>query len=249
MRVVPLPRGWAFDTNQKLTQASARAVLMSPFAGCPRTPATMPRVALIRYLSLGAPSPSDLTIDERDAIFAAGWPALCLVQHVNYPTWQANSRIGTQHGQAAARHAQLVEAPPGTDITPDIEGLGNSGAEAYDYLCYWADAVRYLGYDVTPDVVSNPPGYSVRPYDGYDDGLPAVYKTLLLTRGIVAANKWWLDFGPRELPPPELPSMKQHTQIVLGGVTVDPDEVLLDGVVIGFGPDPSTVSTIPPPVA
>lgn len=230
MRVVALPRGWAFDTNAKLTRASARAMLLAPFPGTPR-------VAVGRYLSLGAPSPKDLTIEERDEIFDAGWPAIFLVQHVNYPDWIANSQLGTQHGLAAARHAQLIEAPPGTDIAPDIEGLGNSGALAYDYLCYWADAVRYLGYEVTPDLVADPPGYGVRPYDGYDDGLPAVYKSLLLQRGVVAANKWWSDFGPRTLPAPEQYSMKQHAQITLGGVKVDPDEVLLDGVVTAMAPE------------
>ncbi len=243
MRVVALPKGWAFDTSAKLTRASARSMLISPFAGCQRTPASAPRVALIRYLSLGTPSMGDLDIPERDAIFDAGWPAIGLVQHVNLPSWIADSRNGTTHGQAAARHAQLIEAAPGTDITPDIEGLGSNGATAYDYLCYWADAVRYLGLGVdqiTQDVVDHPPGYGVRPYDGYDDGLPDVYKSLLLTRGIVAANKWWSDYGPRELPPPEQFSMKQHTQITLGGVPADPDEVLIDGVIMCMARDLST---------
>jgi hypothetical protein len=230
MRPVALSRGWAFDTNTKLSRESAHAILHAPFVGAPR-------VAIGRYLSLGAPSPSDLSIQERDDIFDAGWPAIFLVQHVNYPDWQADSRLGTQHGQAAARHAQIIEAPFGVDISPDIEGLGNGGAAAYDYLCYWADAVRYLGYEVTDALVANPPGYSVRPYDGYDDGLAWQYKSLLLTRGIVAANKWWSDFGPRTLPPPEVYSMKQHAQIMLGGVSVDPDEILLDNVVIAMAPD------------
>lgn len=237
MRTVALKKGWAFDTDGKLTQPKARAMLIAPFAGTPRTPGNAPRVALIRYLSLGTPEPGDLDIPERDAIFAAGWPALGLVQHVPYPSWIANSQNGTQHGQAAARHAQLIEAPPGTDITPDIEGLGNSGAAAYDYLCYWADAVRYLGFDITDDLVANPPGYGVRPYDGYDDGLPDVYKSLLLTRGIIKPNKWWADYGPRSVPAPDQISMKQHAQITLGGEQADPDEVLIDDAIVCMAPD------------
>lgn len=219
-RAVALPRGWAFDTSAKLTQASARAVLLAPFTGSPRTPGDK-RVALIRYVSLGNPAPSDITIEERDEIFAAGCPAILLVQHVEYPSWKDDNTVGAQHGAAAARNAAAVGYPRGCHLPLDIEGLGVAGAAAYDYVAYATDPIHAAGF--VPLI-----------YDGYDDGLADQWKSLLVTRGCVGAKDWWSDFGPRQLPDPLMFAMKQDRQITLGGKPVDPDEVLIDDYIMAM---------------
>lgn len=215
MRAVPIPRGWGFDLSSKLYLPGARSLLLAPYPG-------NPRVALNRYVSLGNPSPGDITVAERDAIFTAGWPALVLVQHVEYPHWNASNIVGTEHGSAAKRHANLVEYPDACHLVLDMEGLGNAGSVAYDYIAYWTDAVR-----PHPTIV----------YDGYADGLADPWKLQLVARGCVAANGWWSDFGPRSLPDGLSWAAKQHDQTVVGGETVDPDQYLIDGAVVGMSLD------------
>ena len=214
---IPLPLCWGFDTNEKLTCAMARALLMTPF------PAS-PRAFLGRYVSLGNPSPSDITPDERDGVFAAGWQWLLLVQHVEYPHWSTSAAVGDQHGAAAVRHAQLVEYPAGCHLAVDIEGVGTPGSPTYDYLACWAAPVHRAGYKVLC-------------YDGYDDGLPLDLKARLTAAGIVDA--WWSDFGPRSLPDGQRFAVKQHAQTKVAGIDVDPDEVLVPGVVMVMGLAPS----------
>jgi len=217
-----LARGWAFDTDGKMSTANARKLLTAPYPGTLAASAS-PKRALIRYVSLAAPSPADITVVERDEIFAAGWSALGLVQHVERPSWQANSIVGTQHGQAAVAHAQLVGYPRGCHLMLDVEGLGDAGAPVYDYCAYWCDPVIAAGY-------------LPMPYDGYDDGMPDQWKELLVTRGLVRPTDWWSDYGPRQLPPGLSWAMKQHAQTTVGGELVDPDEILVDNVVVFMAP-------------
>ena len=210
----PILRGWTFDTIHVFSQADASRLLAASWIG--------PKRGLWRYVSRGQPSPGDITVVERDNIFAGGWDALGLVQHVDKPSWIADSTKGTDYGTAAARHAQLVEYPVGCHIVPDIEGLGDAGAPVYDFIAYWSDAVMAQGYLPLP-------------YDGYDDGLAAQWKTQLVTRGIVRASDWWSDFGPRSLPPGRSWVGKQHEQTTVAGIGVDPDEVLVDNVLVLMG--------------
>jgi glycoside hydrolase-like protein len=205
-----LPRGWSFDTDWKFTQVTAAALLAAPYVGTPKR-------AVLRYVSLGAPSASDITVVERDAVFAAGWQALGLVQHVELPHWIASPQNGQQHGAAAVAHAQLIGYPTGCHIGVDIEGLGNAGAPVQQYVSAWATEV-------------NGAGYLTLPYDGYDDGMPAAVKLALVAAGLVRTGDWWSDFGPRVLPAGLLWALKQHSQITLGGVEIDPDEILVDNV-------------------
>jgi len=222
MRAVALQRGWAFDTNTKLTRASAAALWSATFTGSPRTPPD--KRAVVRYVSLGAESPKDLTSDEITDIFAAGVPAIVIVQHVNYPEWQANNLLGTQHGEAAVRNAQALGYPLGCHLALDIEGLGNAGPPAYDYVAYATDPIHAAGY--VPLI-----------YDGYDDGLADQWKTQLVTRGCVGQKDWWSDFGPRVLPAPLLFAWKQHVQMTLGGTVTDPNEILIDNYIMAMAPE------------
>jgi hypothetical protein len=217
-----LPRSWCFDTASKLDAASAARLKSAPYPGQPLS-------AVWRYVSLGAPSPGDITVAERDAILGAGW-LLGLVQHVQYPSWHADPASGLAHGAAAVAHAQLVGYPQGCHIGLDMEGLGNSGAPVMGYVVSWADAVHAAGYRVLM-------------YVGYDDGLPDPMVSSLASQGYVDA--FWSDFGPRTLPAALSFCMKQHVQTTVAGIGVDPDEVLVGGVVAVMGIDTTERETEP----
>jgi len=213
---IAITRGWMFDTSWRFSAAGAASLLAAPYPGTPK-------VGLWRYVSLGAPSPADITTQERDLTFAAGWGSLGLVQHVERPSWIATPQNGQQHGAAAVFHAQLIGYPLGCHITPDMEGLGDSGAPVQQYLEGWAKEV-------------NGAGYLTLPYDGYDDGMPDAVKLALVSGGFVRPTDWWSDYGPRRLPPGLSWVGKQHSQTTVGGVVVDPDEVLVDNVLVLMAP-------------
>lgn len=211
---VLLDRCWGFDLNWMLSAGEAGVLKKAPYPGQPTS-------VLWRYVSLGDPSPHDITVAERDNILGAGW-LLGLVQHVQYPSWSADPAGGMAHGAHAVAHAQLVGYPPGCHIGLDMEGLGNAGAPVMGYVVAWADAVHAAGYRVLM-------------YVGYQDGLTAAQHKSLQDGGYVDA--WWSDFGPRSLPEGCAFAMKQHTQTTIAGIQVDPDEVLLPGVIAVMGID------------
>jgi hypothetical protein len=208
---VAAPKGWAFDTITKFSPTSAAHLKSASWVG--------PLVALWRYVSLGAPSLGDITATERDAILGAGW-LLGLVQHVEEPSWKADSNNGTLHGQAAVAHAQLVEYPVGCHIGLDMEGLGDAGSPVLDYVRKWAAVVHAAGYKVLM-------------YVGYDDGLTQAQHETLASEGTVDA--WWSDYGPRQLPDGQFWSVKQHSQTTVAGIGVDPDEILVDNRLVLMG--------------
>ena len=218
----PLSRGWAFDTVHVFTPADAAHLKAASYPGTPL-------LALWRYVSLGAPSPADITTAERDAILGAGW-LLGLVQHVERPSWQANGSNGLSHGTTAAAHARLVEYPLGCHLGLDLEGLSDSGAPVMSYVQAWADAVHAVGHRVLL-------------YVGYDDGLTDAQVTTLVGTGAIDA--FWSDFGPRSLPPPLSFAMKQHAQATVLGIGVDPDEVLVAGTISVMGIMPADRTTEP----
>lgn len=221
-----LPRSWGFDTIHAFTGTDAARLLAAPFPG-------QPLVCLWRYVSLGVPSPADITAAERDAILGAGWK-LGLVQHVQRPSWQADPASGLSHGAAAVAHAQLVGYPPGCHLGLDMEGLGDHGVPVLGYVVAWADAAHATGYRVLM-------------YEGYDDGLTDAEHQALSDGGYVDA--WWSDYGPRTLPQSLRFAMKQHAQTTVAGIGVDPDEVLIAGAiaVMGLASDAPTDPAPPMP--
>ena len=220
---VLLGRGWCFDTVWQFHPAEAQVLKRAPYPG-------QPLLALWRYVSLGAPSPADITPAEVAAILGAGW-LLGLVQHVERPSWQADPASGSAHGAAAVAHAQLVDYPPGCHIGLDMEGIGDAGAPVVGHVVAWADAVHDAGYKVLL-------------YVGYDDGLADTDMLRLCAGGYVDAL--WSDYGPRSLPPGLSFAMKQHAQTTVAGIDVDPDEVLSPGVIAVMGTG-ATASTDPAP--
>jgi Domain of unknown function (DUF1906) len=209
-KAATVSRGWMFDTDSKFTATSAKSLLAAP------SPAS-PKLGIIRYVSLGAPSPSDITLAERDIVFDAGWEFLGLVQHVPFPHWSASPELGSQHGNAAVVHAQSIGYPTGCHIAVDMEGLGNAGAPVLQYMIGWCSAALVAGYKPLP-------------YDGYEDGMPDETKNMLVAMGLVDPHTWWSDYGPRQLPWAMPFALKQHTQATIGGVLVDADQVLQDNV-------------------
>ena len=219
-----LPRCCCFDASAKFDAGMAARLKAASYSG-------QPLKALWRYVSLGHPGAGDITVAERDAILGAGW-LLGLVQHVQYPHWSADPASGIAHGKASADHAAMVGYPQGCHIGLDMEGLGNSGAPVMGYVVSWADAVHAAGYRVLM-------------YVGYDDGLPDPMVSSLASQGYVDA--FWSDFGPRTLPAALSFAMKQHVQTTVAGIGVDPDEVLVGGVIAVMGPDaPVTLPDLPP---
>jgi hypothetical protein len=206
-----LGRGWCFDSVHPFTATDATRLKAASWVG--------PTLALWRYVSLGAPSPADITVAEVSAILGAGW-LLGLVQHVQRPSWQADPASGLAHGKAATDHAALVSYPQGCHIGLDMEGLGDSGAPVVGYVVAWADAVHAAGYRVLL-------------YLGYDDGIADTAMGRLVAGGYIDAL--WSDYGPRTLPTGLSFALKQHAQTTVVGIGVDPDEVLSPGVIAVMG--------------
>jgi len=199
--IFTLPPCWGVDTNAKLTAAQAKALADAQVNG-------QPIKFVFRYVSLGAPSPADITVAERDAILASGL-ALGLVQHVNYPGWVASQENGAAHGAAAAAHATLVGYAPNAMLAVDMEGVKDVGQPVIDYVTAWAKAVHAAGFRVLL-------------YVGYCCGISPQQLAALRSAGVVDA--FWADYGPRAEPPGFGFIVKQHAQTTIAGICVDPDE-------------------------
>lgn len=196
---------WLADTNAKLTSKSAAAIVAATVAGSAHV------AGLIRYVSLGTPSPADITVAERDAILPSC--PLGLVQHVNEPGWVATAENGAQHGAAAAAHAKLIEYPAGCHIGVDMEGIHDVGAQVLAYLKAWIDAVHAAGFLVVV-------------YWGYAFQVDPTSVLAMLGPNDV----FWTDYGKHVAPPGAGWTLKQHAQSMVGGTLVDLDEdVGIDG--------------------
>ncbi|MBL9101211.1 MAG: DUF1906 domain-containing protein [Myxococcales bacterium] len=101
----------------------------------------------VRYLSLGAERPQDLTPAEAALILAAGL-AVMPVQHVDAYGWTPTTGLGQSHGASAAADARGVGFPPGMCVWLDLEGVaaGTTGAAVVDYCQAWYAAVAADGY-------------------------------------------------------------------------------------------------------
>lgn len=101
----------------------------------------------IRYLSLSAQKPGDLSISEAEAILNAGL-SLSIVQHVRYPGWRPSEAIGASDGSHAVINAATLGFPIGVVIWCDLEGVaaGTSINDIQAYCTAWYDAVEQEGY-------------------------------------------------------------------------------------------------------
>ncbi len=199
---------WGFDTTFRFVDlAVAKRVRAASWQG-------HELVFPFRYLSLSTPNLAyDIGPTERDVIFQAGFKGLGLVQHVNFPSWQANPLVGAQHGKAAASHAKLIAAPGGVDLCVDMEGVGDPGAQAEVYLQEWLKPVQDTGFNVAGGVE----------YEGYLDGiLSLLRRKALYDAGTV--KKIFSDFGHREPLPGVGFVLVQHPQTMVAGISLDPDE-------------------------
>lgn len=124
-----------FDTDTVLTDRTAEQLRASGFRFC------------VRYVSLGAPEPGDLSHEEALAILDAGL-ALMAVQHVRSAGWTPTGSLGSIYGAAAATNVRTLGFPAGVNVWCDLEGVASTvGAEAViDYSNAWYDAVSASGY-------------------------------------------------------------------------------------------------------
>lgn len=227
--------GIVVDTNWRPTAEQAHAM----YAAGAR--------AIFRYVFFGPPRPGDLDEVELEMLLDARLTVL-IVQHVRNPSWIASADQGDADGAVACANAE--KAGYSLDggqlsLALDMEGVGNPGPMSQAHALAWCASVRAAGY--SPVV-----------YLGYDSGLSTVGLEALAKVGRVA---WWCDFAEvdqRPKPPSPGYALHQHAQSVLGGVTVDVDEVLLDDVVYGLAQgdavddtpdhiDMHTADTIPAP--
>jgi hypothetical protein len=195
------------DTNAKLTAQSAQQLAAATYQG-----SAIEFIA--RYVSLGAPSPGDITGDEVNAILAAGL-ALLLVQHVRNPGWTPSGAQGTSDGQHAAAHASSVGYAAGAHLVMDLEGVaaGTPAQAVIDHVNGWASAVIQAGYQAML-------------YVGYE----AILTPQQLYEALPDIHRYWSDFGNRSVATRGF-CMKQVSGTThLAGVPfgIDPDQITAD---------------------
>ncbi|MGH6877090.1 MAG: glycoside hydrolase domain-containing protein, partial [Rhizomicrobium sp.] len=131
---------YGFDTDTKLTAASAKALRASIYNGNPIEFA-------VRYVSIEGESGSDITAEEVDIILSANL-ALLLVQHVRNPNWSPSAAQGTKDGIQAAKNAATVGYAKGCHLVVDLEGIlpGTAASVVIAYINSWASAIIAAGY-------------------------------------------------------------------------------------------------------
>ncbi|HXK18148.1 MAG TPA: glycoside hydrolase domain-containing protein [Polyangiaceae bacterium] len=162
---------------------------------------------LIRYVPhVGSIGAHDIDVAELNEILDSGL-ALMLVQHVRVPGWVPSN--GGFDGERAAEWAKRCGYAQGAHIFVDLEGIAGTRAVTREYAEDWARCVKAAGY-------------AAGAYVGY--AVPLNAADLYALRGI---NSYWSDLGPRQVETRGF-AMKQHTQIVIGGLPFDPDTIQLD---------------------
>lgn len=125
-----------FDTDTKLTADTARAMRAKGYKFG------------IRYLPIGPnATPGDLDRKEMLDITGSGL-ILLAVQHVRFPGWKPDARMGASDGQNAATHALNSGLIAGISITNDLEDVQQPYVSQgiIDYLEAWYDQVRRPSY-------------------------------------------------------------------------------------------------------
>ena len=124
-----------FDTDTVLSAQTATQLRGAGFRFC------------VRYVSLDAPEPGDLSHGEALSILDAGL-ALMAVQHVRSAGWAPTGALGSAYGSAAATNARDVGFPVGVNVWCDLEGIAStfSADVVVSYCNAWYDAVSESGY-------------------------------------------------------------------------------------------------------
>src|SRR5258708_4877052 len=164
-----------------------------------------------RYVPLpGVSSVSDISLTEANAITGEGL-ALFLVQHVRFPGWSPAAHDGEVDAKTAIAAARAAGYPDAAHLWLDLEGISGTAADTKTFAEAWARVVVgeglragvYVGYDV--------------PLDAH--GLYQLHNV----------SSYWSDAGPRAVAIRGF-SMKQHGEITVAGVRVDPDDVMTDQI-------------------
>ena len=207
-----LPDCWGVDCSQKLTANELFAFKLQS-AICVRF--------VVRYVFFGPPRPGDLDLSETQTVLDAGL-TLLVVQHVRDHDWSPSKQLGDSDGGWAAKNAEAAGYPPGLGlhIALDLEGVAAAswGAPTIEHAETWCSAVLAGGY---------------RPviYVGYKCGL-----TPQQLYDLPNVDRYWSDAGPRSVVTRGF-CMKQHAEITMAGIFVDPDHHspdALNGVLTGL---------------
>lgn len=197
---VPATPGPWVDCSQKLTLDTATLLRANGILG------------VFRYV----PLPSNLLGQDLDApellmLTQGADLQVSIVQHCRLPGWDPGAHDGHNDGQVAVEYAQQAEFPGGAHIACDFEGCrsGTTEGTAKAYVEDFARAVIEAEY-------------KGRLYCGYDD--PLSPNELYWLRGITS---YWSDAGHRVVSVRGVDT-EQGTQITIGHVAFDPDEVHFD---------------------
>jgi hypothetical protein len=191
--------GKVVDTAGQLTPKLVAAVKAAGYQG------------IVRYVPhVGAAGKGDITASEAATICAGTGLGLLLVQHVRLPNWNPINCSGHNDGMAAASRAFGIGYPHGAHLFVDLEGIAGPGAATTVYAEAWAQAVVDAGYRAGA-------------YVGY-----AVPLTAVELYNLHNITSYWCDAGPRQVATRGF-SMKQHSEVTIGGMLFDPDDVFADG--------------------
>lgn len=165
----------------------------------------------IRYIPrTSKPSSINLTHDEALIILNAGL-ALMPVQHAPPEGWTPTPGLGTEYGAYGAYYAkEIVGLPEGMNIWCDLEMVGgSSSADAVIAYCEeWYAAVEAAGY--VPGV-----------YVGF--GIKINNKQLTN----LSFRHYWRAYNADNIPARGY-QLIQSEEIVIGGITVDPNKSQAD---------------------
>lgn len=212
----PLTRamGLVVDTSQTVTRAQAKAL----YAAGVR--------AVGRYVFFGQPKPEDLDAEELLDLTGEGH-VVWIIQHPREP---ADNTLSAETGKADADWAVTNSVAAGYDpsviqgplsLTLDMEGLKNPGPSSFAHANMWNGLV---------DFGVGGAGFLPLDYLGYDSGI-----TSANCDAMTDEVEFWLDDGPySERPSPARKfAMRQGISKTIGGVLVDLNTVLKDGVIFG----------------
>ncbi len=185
-----------FDTETALSGISAAALCQSGLTFA------------VRYLSIGAPEPSDLSPEEVVAILGSGL-ALMTVQHVRYVNWMPSAQLGTVDGQNAVANARACDLPSGVTIWCDSEGQSGGAIATMAYVNAWSAIVRAGGYD---------PGLYV------GGGTPLDAQQLYS----LDVDRYWKSFSQVSEPPCGWSLIQLFKPMTIAGINLDVDVVQYD---------------------
>jgi hypothetical protein len=212
----PAPVGLACDTSSFFTPAQAAKLWAASFRA----------IGLYVPLPTLPPAAGDINAAKLAYLTEMGF-AVWLWQHVRYPGWKPAAHSGSVDALVACGAARGAGYPIGAHIFLDLEGIApeTTADELKTFSEQWASTVLMSGY-------------LAGVYCGYDDplGPDGLY-------GLHGVNSYSSDAGHRKVSTRGI-AIQQGPQIVVGGVTIDTDQIQRD--LLGELPVMATAATSAP---